>query len=200
MELMHRLADEIRAVFEDRGYKVGKATGLDPAFRRSRRSQSTLSRDLVLDAIEEATQRLGIGFKSVGGGGFDIAYIVDGVDRRFRVRKAEVDPDSGEYDIICKSDNIMVIEDAEPDSMFPTERWVLSYTVDSHGMVVDIFAARVLGTTENSVPRLRLGPITPLGEVLTIPPTPGTYVPADEDDLGDFDDDQQDEGGESDLG
>lgn len=200
MELMHRLADEIRAAFEDRGYKVGKATRLDRAFRRSRRSQSTLSRDLVLDAIEEATQRLGIGFKAVGGGGFDIAHIVDGVDRRFRVRKAQFDPETGEYDIICKSDDFMVIEDSEPGSMFPSERWVLSYTVDSHGMIVDIFAARVLGITETSVPRLRLAPPTPLGEALTTPP-PGPYVPADEDDLGDFDDDQRgDEADEADLG
>lgn len=200
MELMHRLADEIRAVFEDRGYKVGKATGLDRAFRRSRRSQSTLSRDLVLDAIEEAAGRLGLGFKSIGGGGYDIGYIVDAADRRFRIRKAEVDPEDGEYDIVCKSDNIMVIEDAEPDSIFRSERWVLAYTVDDQGMVADIFAAPVLGITEDSVPRLRLGPITPLGDNVT-PPTPGAYVPDDEDDLGGFDaDESADEVGESELG
>lgn len=196
MEQMHRLADEIRAVFEDRGYKVGMATELDPAFRRSRRPQSALSRDLVLDAIEEASLRLGLGAQPVGGGGVDIAHIVDGADRRFRVRKAEFDRESGEYEILCESGNIMVVEDSEPDSLFPTERWVFSYTADDQGMVLDIFAARVLGVTEGRVPRLRLGPITPLGELLTTPPTGGSYIPADEDDLGDYDEDQQVDGGD----
>jgi hypothetical protein len=199
MEMMHRLADEVRAVFDDRGYKVGKATGLDRAFRRSRRSQSSLSRDLVLDAIEHAAPGLGLGFKSVRGGAYDIGYITGGADRRFRVRKADVDPESGKYDIVAGSDNTMVIDDAEPDSMYPTERWVFGHTADDSGIVGDIFAARVLDITDESVPRLVLGDVTQLGESTYNPPTPGTYVPDDEDDLGDFnkvqDDQDEDESG-----
>jgi hypothetical protein len=190
MEMMHRLADEVRAVFEDRGYKVGKATGLDRAFRRSRRSQSSLSRDLVLDAIEHAAP--GLGFKSVRGGAYDIGYITDGADRRFRVRKADIDPETGHYDIVSGSD-IMVLDDAEPDSMYPTERWVFGHTADDHGFVIDLFAARVLDVTDEIVPRLVLGEVTQLGESIYNPPTPGTYVPDDEDDLGDFDKDQDDQ-------
>ena len=71
-----------------------KATQLDPAFSKTRRSRSSLGRDLVL---------------------------------------------------------------------IPTERWVLGYTADDEGMVVDIFAGRVLGIPDDAVPRLRLGPVALLG-------------------------------------
>jgi len=140
MKRMHQLADEIRETFEDRGWKIEKATQLDLAFRKTRRSRSSLGRDLVLDAIEEATTRIGLGCQSVSGGGRDVIDLVDGTDRRFRVRKADIDPETGEYDIICKSDSILVVTDTEPESLIPTERWVLGYTVDDEGMVVDIFA------------------------------------------------------------
>ncbi|MEN8674144.1 hypothetical protein [Nocardioides sp.] len=193
MEMMHRLADEVRAVFEDRGYKVGKATELDRAFRRSRRSQSSLSRDLVLDAIEHAASGLGLGFKSVRGGAYDIGHITDGADRRFRVRKAGTNPETGQYEIVAGSENIMFIDDAEPESMYPTERWVFAHTTDDSGIVIDIFAARVLDITDETVPRLVLGEVIPLGESIYNPPTPGTYVPDDEDDLGDFDKEQDDQ-------
>lgn len=185
MKRMHQLADEIRETFEDRGWKIEKATQLDPAFSKTRRSRSSLGRDLVLDAIEEATTRIGLGCQSVSGGGRDVINLVDGADRRFRVRKADIDPDTGEYDIICTSDSILVITDAEPDSLILTERWVLGYTVDDEGMVVDIFAGRVLGITEDAVPRLRLGTVTLLGISGTpTPPSGRGFQPADEDDLG----------------
>ena len=69
--------------------------------------------------------------------------------------------------------------------MIPTERWVLGYTVDDDGMVVDIFAARVLGITEDALPRLKLGTVTLLGLTGTATPPSGRgFQPADEDDLG----------------
>ena len=98
MERMHQLADEIRETFEDRGWKIDKATQLDPAFRKMRRSRSSLGRDLILDAIEEATTRIGLGYQSVSGGACDVIDVVDGADRRFRVRKAEVDLETSEYE------------------------------------------------------------------------------------------------------
>jgi hypothetical protein len=185
MERMHRLADEIRETFGERGWRIEKATGLDPAFRKTRRSRSSLGRDLVLDAIEEATTRIGLGCQSVSGGGCDVIDLVEGADRRFRVRKADFDPDTGEYDIICTSDSILVILDSEPGSLIPPERWVLGYTVDDEGMVVDILAARVLGITEDAVPRLKLGAATLLGTSGTTPPSGRGFQPSDEDDLGD---------------
>jgi hypothetical protein len=185
MERMHQLADEIRETFEDRGWRIEKATQLDPAFSKTRRSRSSLGRDLVLDAIEEATTRIGLGSQSVCGGGRDVIDLVDGADRRFRVRKADIDPDTGGYNIISTSDSILVITDAEPDALILTERWVLGYTVDGEGMVVDIFAGRVLGVTDDAVPRLKLGTVTLLGTSGSpTSPSGRGFQPADEDDLG----------------
>jgi hypothetical protein len=185
MERMHQLADEIRETFDERGWKIDKAVHLDPAFTTTRRPQSSLGRALVLDAITLATSRLGLGIQSVSGGACEVIDIVDGTDRRFRVLKAAVDPGTGEYEMICTSDSILVITDTEPDSFFPAERWVLGYTVDHEGQIVDIFAARVLGITDDAVPRLKLGLVTLLGVGVTTPPSGGGFQPADEDDLGD---------------
>jgi hypothetical protein len=101
MNRMHQLADEIRETFEDRGWKIQKATQLDQAFSKTRRSRSSLGRDLVVDAIEEATARIGLGYQSVSGGGCDVIDLFDGADRRFRVRKAVIDSETGDYEIIC---------------------------------------------------------------------------------------------------
>ena len=158
----------------------------------------------MLDAVEEATLRIGLGCQTVSGGGCDIIDLVDGTDRRFRVRKADVDAETGEYDIISTSDSILVLTDVEPESLIPTERWVLGYTADSDGMIADIFAARVVGITQGAVPRLRLGMVTALG-VRGTPTTLSSgqgFQPADEDDLGgQFGQDEKPGGtGEADVG
>ena len=116
MQLMHQLADEIRETFDERGWKIEKALQLDGAFSRTRRSQSSLGRDLVLDAIEEAASRIGLTCQAVTGGGCEVAYLVDGSDRRFRVRKASVDPETDDYSILWTSDSIFITE-SEPEAL-----------------------------------------------------------------------------------
>jgi hypothetical protein len=184
MDRMHRLADEIREVFEDRGWKIDKAVRSDEAFSKTRRPSSALTRALVLHAVVSATSRLELGRDTVCGGGCDVTDIVGTTERRFRVLKADVDPETGNYDIISGSDALMVME-AEPESLYTLERWVLGYTVDDEGIVADIFAARAEDITDDSVPHLVLGPVTLLGTgALGNPPTGGGFQPPAEDDLG----------------
>jgi hypothetical protein len=198
MDRMHQLADEIRETFEERGFRIGQAVELDRSFSRTRRPQSSLGRALVLSAIEEATSRIGLGYRSVMGGGCDVIDVADTAERHFRVRKAELDTDTGEYKIISPSDSIMIINQ-EP-SLLPAERWVLGYTVDDSGLIVDIFAAQVHAITNDTVPLLVLGPPTLLGASDSAnPPSGGGFQPPDEDDLGgDLDD--GDETGEAAAG
>lgn len=193
---MHQLADEIRETFEERGFRIGQAVELDPSFGRTRRPQSSLGRALVLNAIEEATSRIGLGYRTVTGGGCEISDIVDTADRRFRVRKAEFDPDTDSYKIIAGSESILTVT-AEPDPLLTVEPWILGYTVDDDGLVVDIFAARILGITDDAVPLVELGPVNLLGTGgAATPPPGGGFRPADEDDLGD-DLQDEDEAGEA---
>ncbi|WP_330474741.1 hypothetical protein [Terrabacter sp. C0L_2] len=184
MDRLHSLADELREVFSERGHAIDKALSRDVAFRRTKRPKSTLVRELVLTGVEGATTKLGLSCIPVVGGSCDVQDIVEGVDRRFRVLKAGIAPETGEYDIVASSDAILTVTEAEPDALFPTERWVLGYTVDDEGMLVDLFAAKVLGLSEDSVPRLVLGPVTELGLSGSRPtPTGGGFHPVDEDDL-----------------
>ena len=193
MEDLHRLADELRETFSERGHKIEKALNADRAFRRTRRSESSLVRDLVLEGIETGTMKIGLGWIPVVGGSCDVQAIIDGTDRRFRVLKAGISSETGDYEIIASSDAIMTITDAEPDALFPTERWVLGYTVDDDGMLVDIFAAKVLALSDHSVPRLILGPITELGAHVTPTSPNGGFHPVDEDDLEGMEDDDNGE-------
>lgn len=184
MERMHELADEIRETFGDRGYRVEQAVQLDPAFHRTKNAQSAMVRGLVLSAIEHSSARLGLGIIPVAGGGCDIQYLVDGVDRRFRVLKASQSDDATDFQIICRSDSVTTITEDEPDALFPTERWVLAYTVDDGGMVQAILCAPVLGVNTDAIPLLILGRIILLGTGAGT--DPGSFRPSDEDDL-DFD-------------
>ena len=202
MDLMHQLADCIFEAFSERGHKIEKATQLDRAFTRTRRPQSVMGRELVLSTIDERATGLGLARIPVIGGGCDVQCLVDEdhTDRRFRVLKADPDPETGGYEIVCTSESIMIITDAEPDSLYRHERWVMAYTVDDTGMIVDIFAARVEGLTDDAVPRLRLGPITPLGTAMP-PVDPNTrFQPDDEDDLGAGFNDDEDDAGEGKTG
>lgn len=193
MEPMHQLADEIRDTFTERGHNIGKATDLDPAFQNGRKPQSALGRSLVVDAVQAGASRSGLECRTTQGGSLEIMFPTDLGYRAFRVLKAAKDQASGGYTILTSSDAIMTIEDEE--SLLPTERWVLGYTVDDDGLVDDIFAARVVGITEGSVRELVLGPATLLGGGASPDPEP-RFRPSDEDDLP-FGDDE--EAGESDA-
>lgn len=180
---MHQLADEIREVFDERGYRIGQAVSADPAFSRGCRSRSSLGRDLVLATIEESTSRLGLGFTTVSGGGCEVVDFVNNTNRWHRVRKAERDTDTDGYTILCDSDAILSVPD-DDSGLYPSERWVLGYTVDESGVVAEIFSAKVLGLSSDPIPSLVLASVTALGTPHATPPDPG-FQPLDDDDLGD---------------
>jgi hypothetical protein len=187
MDALHSLADDLRETFSERGHSIEKAVSADRAFRRTKRPQSSLVRELVLDGVEAASSKLGLGCIPVTGGSRDVQVFIDNADRRFRVLKANVHFETGEYEIVASSDAIMTITEAEPDSLYPTERWVLGYTVDADGILAQIFAARVYGLSNDTVPRLLLGPVTELGTQI-VPLSPrGGFHPVDEDELDGMD-------------
>lgn len=192
---MQQIANTLREVFSARGYRVSAALDLDPAFRRSRRSESSLVRDLVLDTIERATLQAGVGCIPVQGGGLDVAIIVDNVDRRYRVRKATRDQDSGDYVVLQGTDAIMTVTEADPDGLFPIQRWLFGYTVDAEGYLDRIFEARVIRLTDEKMPRLVLSQVHEFEPPLEAGPSGGGFTPAAEDDLGWDEDEGEDNAG-----
>lgn len=186
------MADEIRETFSSDGHLIDKAVDLHSAFRHNKHPQSSMVRNMVLQTINNRAPRLNVGVISVSGGGCDLQLFNGNVEMRCRVLKASKDSDTDAYVIVSSSDNIFVIEDAEPDSMFKVERWVFAYTVDEFGMITDIFAAQVIGKTKAKVPQLLLGPVTMLGSAI-FPSPDQEFRGADEDDLDGFDADEGDD-------
>ncbi|HMS74134.1 hypothetical protein [Gordonia sp. (in: high G+C Gram-positive bacteria)] len=190
MEQLHQLADDLRETFDERGYRIGVATGQDPSFRNSRRSQASLTRDLALDAIREGCGRLGLHCRSGSGGSLEVVTLVGDTYRHHRVLKATFDKASEAYVIVCRGDNALLA--ADDASVYPAESWVFAYTIGDDGMLDEIFVAKVQGVTDGAMRQLILGPVTLLGSAGTMPPS--GFRPADEADLG-LDDDEENEGG-----
>ena len=119
MEQLHQLADDLRETFDERGYRIGVATGQDPSFRNSRRSQASLTRDLALDAIREGCGRLGLHCRSGSGGSLEVVTLVGDTYRHHRVLKATFDKASEAYVIVCRGDNALLA--ADDASVYPAE-------------------------------------------------------------------------------
>lgn len=194
MEALHQLADEIREVFSERGYNIDKATGLDKSFRRGRGPQAALSRNMVLDAIDDHAARLGISRITVSGGGYDLQVYEGDADRRFRVRKATKNPETGEFEVIVDSDAILEIEEAEPESLFRHERWIFGYTTDDAGLVDDIFGARARAVRGEVILKLVLTDVSLLG-LGGVGANDGQFIGDDEDVLPGFESDTNDDTG-----
>lgn len=183
------LADELHDAFSARGYKIEVATGLDPAFRRTKRPQSSLGRDLVLSTIEATAPSLGLSTAPVSGGSLEVAMYTAEAVYMFRVLKARFDAECAEYRIIINSKSMLEVQTEEGAFLLP-QRWVLGYTVTADGILDQVFAAEVLGATGNGPYELKLGPVMLLGTTFGPNPSgPSTgFQPSDEDDL--FGDDE----------
>jgi hypothetical protein len=179
---LNDIADELREVVAERGHRIDVALNVDQAFG-SGQSRSWLTRDLVLDAIDEAASRLGIEFGTVNGSGRELRTFSDGVERRFRCRRASLDSE-GNFKVVASSDAPLVVED--DSGLIPLEAWVFSWVSESSTELADVFVAKILGFTEGSPGHLELGaPILLLGGGL---PGGGGFRPTTEG-LEGFDDD-----------
>jgi hypothetical protein len=185
------IASELREVMAERGYRVDTALSSDPAFGSTgRRSPSALSRELALDAISRAASHLGISFGPINGEGRELRCSLDGVTRRYRVRKARRTTDG-----ILRIDASAYARE-EPEDLFGRqEDWVFAYVLDDLHQVEEVFVAQVLGQTEGQPGQLILGTRTFLKKDLD--PFGGGFTPPSDETLEGFEDEQ--EGGRSDL-
>lgn len=182
MQALHSLADHIREEFSYRGYRIGSALELDPAFRRDRRPQSSLTRSLLLDAIDRHAGGLGLNVIPTPGGGKEIELVHEMVARRFRVQKSEWDEELGSFRTICNSDSVLTLPDVEIHSFYKYEHWTFGFTAENVGNLDKIFAAPILGLTEGIVKYLILGQITLLGTG-SAPDPNSEFMPGDDDGL-----------------
>lgn len=180
------IAEELREVVAERGHRVDVALDADASFG-SGQSRAWLTRDLVLDAVDEAASKCGVEFRTVNGSGRELRMFSSGVERRFRCRGASVDSD-GNFQVMASSNAPLLV--ADDDGLFPIEAWVFGWVTESSAELLDVFVAPILGFTAGNPGHLDLGsPILLLG---TSPPPGGRggFRPSSEG-LEGFDDDDE---------
>jgi hypothetical protein len=190
VRLLGRIADELREVFAERGYRVDVAMETDPAFG-SGRSRSSMTRDLVVDAVTFAASRCGVDHRAVNGDGRELRYLAGSIDRRYRLRKARRTTD-GSLLITSSAASALAVDE---DTLFIEETWTFAWTLTSDGMIDEVLIAEVVGYVEGNPGYLKLGRVIPLGG--SGEPS-GGFRPADED--LDIFEDGRDESGEFGLG
>jgi hypothetical protein len=180
VERLAKVADELREVFSERGYRVDVALDADPAFG-SGYSRSSLQRDLVIEAILPSLGPAGLDYRPVRGA-HEIRLLSGVVDRRFRLLKAKRTSDGG-YLIQVNSDSVLALTEG---SLFREELWVFAWTIDADGFIADVFIAEVRDYKAGRPGRLILGPVTMLG---ASGPAPRGFQPGHEG-LSDFEDEE----------
>jgi hypothetical protein len=145
----------------------------DPAFG-SGTSRAAVARDLAVDAASESASHNGLDFRPVNGSGREFRTLTDGVDRRYRLRRARRETD-GSLTIASNSDSALVVADY---MLIPEEPWVLGYTYATGYQIEHVFVAPVLGIQEGRPGRLILGRITQL--LTAMSPGGGGFLPVEE--------------------
>lgn len=193
-KLVHRLtkvAEELQEVFAERGHHVDQALDVDESFG-SPQSTAFLMRDLAIDAVAVAASRVGVEFGSVNGSGRELRSFDEGVERRFRLRRASRD-EGGSIVMTANSDAPVRVVVDEGDGLFPIEAWTFGWIPASGSVrVAEAFVAPILRFEPGTPGHLILGHAIPL----LGPEIPsGGFRPTDEG-LDGFDDDEM--GGEAD--
>jgi hypothetical protein len=183
LRAFRNVASEIAEVIAAHGYRVGLAHSLHRSFHSG---YSQLYRDLVLDAASEAASRDGVlDFRPVNGTGREFQLWHDGVDRRYRLKRA-TKTRSG-YRIVHGSNSAVLGGDDGQPELFPSEQWVLAWTLDRQAQVGNVFVASVIDVADGKPGRLVLGPTTELLDESRTS-APQSFTPDADDALPGFED------------
>lgn len=193
------LASAVEETLQAETHTVGSAIAENRAFDKAW-IESHLTRAVIAHAARAATGGR-LGCEELANGGIEIISVEGNVERRFRLRKADLDRD-GQPRIRVNTDSLLNVArpaptlfddpvDVPPEHM---ERWVIGYLLNpSTRTFAEVFAARVMGTIGEQPPyRLALADILPLPHTAPLPPE---FRP-DQDDL-DFPDEEEGLGDEA---
>ena len=192
--LLQRLISGVEEGLQAEAHKVGSAIAEHPAFDASW-VESHLTR-AVVSSLAQSRSGKGLRFEGYGNGGAEVVNLHDGIERRFRFRKARRGP-RRELVVTVSSDSYLTMKALDP-SLFddettrnappPTlEQWVIAYVLRPGTLTFDeVSAARAVDIEGNSPPfRLKLANITPIP--YDAPPPPDFKPSVDDLDLGEED-------------
>jgi len=176
-------------------HNVWKVKVLHPGFKTGW-LESALVRALVSSAAQDLTGE-DYRIEDMGNGGVELVIVHEGVERRFRIKRARLDC-RGQMEVTANSDSLLT-KVVAPPSLFddetswnaplPTqEQWAIACLFDSRTLTFSLVkAGRVVGKRGNKPP-FRLN----LADLVVIPhaaPMPSDFRPDQEDlDLGEHED------------
>lgn len=201
--VLNGLTQTVRAIddrLQARSYKVAQAIAMDDAFDESY-IESSLQRGLLCGIVPEVAAA-GFTVEFFNNGGCGLRGVHDGIERRFRFRKARRDPWN---DLIVRtnSDSFLthtvrdisptLFDEDPPPHLLTPEQWVLAYVVHPLTRTFQEISARLPVELLGAPPyRLRWGKVVPLPLVDPLPPA----FPGKDDDLP-MDDDIDESGEET---
>lgn len=180
-----QVAREIRDTSEAEGYTVGVAVRQHKAFSSTRRSASSMERDLVLDAARCGASKASLPFEEVSGC-LDIVAVSGDTIRRFRVRRVALNAE-GDYEAICGGGSSLLT--SEPESFYREEKWILGFAASDDHTIEHLMAAEIVGWRGDGPFRLVFGTIIDLSD--DQPPRGFTST---DDDLEGFEDEEGETG------
>ena len=182
------IAHDLYEVFDAEGYTISEALRANCSFgRHSRRSQSSLGRDLALDAIMASAARESVPVANRLGG-TELQMFEGSKVYHYRLLKGGR-TSGGEWRIIANSKSALTSDDTS--GLFADEFHVFSWSTNDDNTLSEVVTARVRDHVEGNPGYLVLDQLQLLGSGPTPGSSPG-FVPTD-DDLPGFEEDQGDD-------
>lgn len=187
LKKLSAIADDLYEVFEAEGYTIDEALGANRAFgRRSRRSQSSLGRDLAIDTIAVGASRESMQVIERLGG--TELRVFEGAEiHHYRLLKGGWSSD-GQWRIISNSRSALTVDDL--NGLFREQCHVFSWSIAEDNTVSEVITARVRDYVEGNPGHLVLDQLHVLGSGRTPGGTRG-FIPTD-DNLPGFEEDEGD--------
>lgn len=192
--------NEVDERLQAEAFKITRAIDVDRGFDEGFISSALFRGMFAKVAERSATNRLHV--ERMANGGVEAVSLHDGVERRFRLRRAKVGR-GGRMDVRVGSDSLLthraraaeLFDELGPE-LFPTthEQWIIPYIVNPLTLTLyEVAAAFPVGISGETSPfRLMWGDFV----VLPLGAAPSPSFPGDEDDLKLFDDDAQSDDGD----
>lgn len=186
--LVQKLDDgafEMSEIFASRGHNIDHAVSLDRAFRRTRRSRSALTLDLMGDAFYAAMSKVGLDPRRANGGAMEVLEHIPGGYANIRLRRAERKGDG----FFVRANTASSFGYVDEMLLEPDYPYVFGFAFDAEDQL-QMFVAEVTKVIEGNPGELVLDTPLLLGGSGT--PAPRPFEPDADSWLPGLDDEQED--------
>lgn len=145
VQQLNDAAFEMGDMYGARGHHVDAALDHDPAFRRNRKSRSSLTLDLISEGFLTSMRRVGLHPRPGKGGALELLEPINSGYANVRLRKAERHLDG----FRVRTDDSSSWGEVDEALLEPDYPYVFGYLIEASGLPT-FFVAPVLQVTSNS--------------------------------------------------